>query len=371
MKFTCNQQLLAKSLNTVSKAISIRTTIPILKGILLKVTDDNQLTMAASDMDISIQKTIDVNTEESGTTVVMAKLFGEIIRKLPNEELTIELQENGNISISSMTSVFNIIGMPADEFPGIGDITDVKAQLSFDRSMLRDMIRKTHFCASVDESKGIITGVLLEIEKDSFNMAALDGFRMAVAREKMTSEEEYSIVISARIMNEVNKILSESDTDDNVDLILGDKKAVMLLEKTKIVIRLLDGEFIKYKDILPSEKQTTVVINRSELLSSIDRASLLAKEGKNNLVRFNIEENLLSITSNSEEGRVKEELIMEKEGGDLEIGFNSKYISDALKAVDDETVIMEFNTPTTPCLIKPLEGNSFEYLILPVRIPSN
>lgn len=144
----------------------------------------------------------------------------------------------------------------------------------------------------------------------------------------------------------------------------------MLLEKTKVVVRLLEGEFIKYKDILPKEKNTTMVIDKNELLASIERASLLAKEGKNNLIKFELEENLLSISSTSEEGKVKEEIMMDKEGEDLEIGFNSKYVMDALKVIEDENIVMEFNTSTTPCILKPLEGNSYEYLILPVRIPS-
>lgn len=370
MKFKCNQQVLAKALNTVSKAITARTTIPVLKGILLKAEDD-KLIMAASDLDISIEKNIDAVIEEPGSIVAGAKLFGDIIRKLPNEEITVELLENGTILIKTYNSEFNIIGMPADEFPNIGEIEDVKSQFSFNRDMLKDMIRKTHFCASMDESKGIIVGVLLEIEKESFNMAALDGFRMAVARQKISNEENEKVIINARILNEINKIISESEGDEDISFIISDKKAVLLLEKTKVVIRLLEGEFIKYRDILPKEKNTSMVINRSELLDSIERASLLAKEGKNNLVRFNIKENLLSISSTSEEGRVKEEIIMDKEGEDLEIGFNSKYILDALKVIEDDSIVMEFNTAVTPCLVKPVEGNSYEYLILPVRIPSN
>ncbi|MEA4921974.1 MAG: DNA polymerase III subunit beta [Eubacteriaceae bacterium] len=370
MKFKCNQQTLAKCLNTVSKAITTRTTIPVLKGILLTATEDNKLTMTASDMDMSIEKIIDANVEESGSTVVAAKLFGDIIRKLPNEEIIIKLNEDGSVNIKTLSSEFNIIGMTADEFPNIGDIKDVKAQLSFNKDMLKDMIRKTHFCASIDESKGIIVGVLMELEKDSFNMAALDGFRMAVAREKMSSEKEENIIISAKKLNEISKILSETESDEDVNFIVSDKKAVMLLEKTKVVVRLLEGEFIKYKDILPKEKNTTMVIDKNELLASIERASLLAKEGKNNLIKFELEENLLSISSTSEEGKVKEEIMMDKEGEDLEIGFNSKYVMDALKVIEDENIVMEFNTSTTPCILKPLEGNSYEYLILPVRIPS-
>jgi DNA polymerase-3 subunit beta len=238
---------------------------------------------------------------------------------------------------------------------------------------MKEMIRKTQFSASIDESKGIIVGVLMELEESSLNMVALDGFRMAVTRESMINERRDKIIISAKIMNEIAKILSETneESDENIDFILSDKKAVMLLEGTKIVMRLLEGEFINYKDILPKESGTVIKVSRSSMIEAIERASLLAKEGRNNLIRINIQENLMNISSASEEGSVNEDIIMEKTGNDLEIGFNSKYVMDALKVIEDEEIKIELNTAVKPCLIKPVEGNRFEYLILPVRIPSN
>lgn len=370
MKFSCNQQILSKALNTVSKAVTTRTTIPILKGIRLQVTDDGKLTMAASDLDISIERTVDVDVSSTGSIVVFAKLFTDIIRKLPNQQVTIELNESGNVNIRTLNSEFNIVGQPADEFPGMGEIEDVKDQLSLPQEIWKEMIRKTQFSASVDESKGIIVGVLMEMTGNSMNMVALDGFRMAVTREKMINKEERNIIISAKILNEIYKLLSDSEEEEDVQFILSDKKAVLLMKKTKVVMRLMEGEFIKYKDIIPKNNQTRIVVNRAELQDSIDRASLLAKEGRNNLIRCKIEENLLTITSASEEGEVKEEIIMDKIGEDIEIGFNSKYVSDALKVIDDEEIVMEFNTSITPCLVKPLEGDNYEYMILPVRIPS-
>lgn len=371
MKFTCSQQSLSKALNTVSKAVTSRTTIPILKGILLKASSDGTLTLSASDLDLSIEKKIDVNVEEEGSIVVLSKLFSDIIRKLPNENVLIEEKENNNVLIKTASSEFTIVGLAADEFPNISELEGKSETLSFDKEIFKDMVRKTSFAASIDESKGIIVGVLLEIEPDTVNMVALDGFRMAVAREPMKSAESTKIVVAAKILNEINKIVSETEDECDIQIMLSDKKAVILVENTKIVIRLLEGEFIKYKDIIPTQNQTKVEIGRAVLLESIERASLLAKEGKNNLIKLTIKNNLLTITSRSEEGNVKEEIIMEKTGPDLEIGFNSKYVIDVLKAVSDEQVLMEFNTSTTPCLVKPLAGNTFEYLILPVRIASN
>ena len=370
MKFTCNQQTLTKALNTVSKAVTSRTTIPILKGILLEVNDDNTLTLSASDLDLSIEKRIEVVAEEAGSVVVSARLFSDIIRKLPNEEIQVEEQENNTIIIKCLASEFTIVGQPADEFPNIGEINEEK-KLSLEKDLLKEMIKKTSFAASIDESKGIIVGVLIEMEEDSLNMVALDGFRMAITREAMKNAEKKKIIIAARILNEINKIISENEDSKEIFFVLDEKKAVFLLDETKIVLRLLEGDFIKYNDILPKEYKTKVTVSRSELLNSIERASLLAKEGKNNLIRLSIFRDKIIITSRSEEGNVKEEVFIEKEGGDLDIGFNSKYILDVLKVVSDEKIVLELNTSVSPCLIKPLEGRAYEYLVLPVRISTN
>lgn len=370
MKFSCNQQTLTKALNTVSKAVTSRTTIPILKGILLEVNNDNTLTLSASDLDLSIEKRIEVTAEESGAVVVSARLFSDIVRKLPNEEIQIEEQENNTIVIKCLASEFTIVGQPADEFPNIGEINFDK-KISLEKDILKEMIKKTSFAASIDESKGIIVGVLVEMEEESLNMVALDGFRMAITREAMKKEEKKKIIIAARILNEINKIISENEDSREIYLILDEKKAVFLLDETKIVLRLLEGDFIKYNDILPKEYKSRIIVNRSDMLNSIERASLLAKEGKNNLVKLSLFRDKIIITSRSEEGNVREEVFVEKEGADLDIGFNSKYLLDVLRAVDDETIVMEFNTSVSPCLIKPIEGRNYEYLVLPVRISTN
>lgn len=370
MKFTCQQQILSKALNVVSKAVTSRTTIPLLKGFLLQASSDQTLTIAASDLNLTIEKKVNVSVEEEGALVVSARLFGDIIRKLPNEEIEIEEKENHQILIRCRASEFTIVGQPAEEFPHIGEIQG-NEPISLNRDLLKDMIKKTSFAASIDETRGIIVGVLIEMEKESLNMVALDGFRMAVTREAVENEEERKIVISSRILNEINKIITEEENQEGISLILDERKAIFFFDGTRVMLRLLDGEFIKYKDLIPKEHQLRVIAERSELLSSIERASLLAKEGKNNLIKFSFVQDTLTITSRSEEGNVKEEIVLQKNGPDLDIGFNSKYILDVLKAIDDDEVMMEFNSSVTPCMIRPLEGNHYEYLVLPVRISSN
>jgi len=370
MKFTCSQQKLSKALNIVSKAVSTRTTLPVLKGILLEAKEDGTLILTASDLEISIQKKIDADVEVPGSAVVISKLFGDIIRKLPNEEIIIEKKEENSIVIKTNSSEFTVISLPVDEFPKIGEKDPAAETLSFDRKIFIDMVKKTGFAASIDEAKGILVGILTEINKESVNMVALDGFRLALAKENMTSSDENKFIISAKIMNEISKIVIDDDNEADINITLGQKKAAFNIGSTEVVLRLMEGEFIRYRDIIPKDSTINVIVGRDILLESIERASLLAKEGKNNLIKMSMKNNLLTITSRSEEGNVKEEIIVEKTGDDLEIGFNSKFVIDVLKVIDDDEISMNFKTGTSPCVVKPVTGDRYEYLILPVRIPT-
>lgn len=369
MKFKCNQQVLTKALNTVSKAVSTRTTLPILKGILIEAKSNGTLMLSASDLEISIQKKISAEIEEEGSAVVVSKLFGDIIRKLPNEDILIESIEENNILIKTNSSEFKVISLSVEEFPKISDKEEIKDKLTFNCEVFKNMVRKTSFAASIDESKGVLVGILTEIKKESVNMVALDGFRLALSNEKISNSNENRFIISAKIMNEISKIISEENDIEDMEILLSDKKAVFNVGNTEISLRLMEGDFIKYRDIIPSDSNTKVITGKSILQESIERASLLAREGKNNLIKITIHNNLMTITSRSEEGNVKEEIVMEKTGDDIEIGFNSKFITDVLKAIDDEEIAMNFITGTSPCVVRPVDGDEYEYLILPVRIP--
>lgn len=370
MKFSCNQQVLTKALNTVSKAVSNRTTMPVLKGILIEAKENGTLLMTASDLDISIKKEIEASVDEPGSIVVISKLFGDIIRKLPNEDIYIEDDGNNSINIKTNSSEFKVICLPTEEFPNIGDFDESSDYILFEKNTFKEMVRKTAFAASIDESKGILTGILTEINQDVVRMVSLDGFRLALVNEMMKSEEERKFIISAKIMNEISKIISDEEDDVAMRIYISDKKAAFVIGKTVIMLRLMEGEFIKYKDIIPTESTTKVIVSKPLLLESIERASLLAKEGKNNLIKMTMSGDLMTITSRSEEGNVKEEIPIEMTGNDIEIGFNSKYVIDVLKAIDDEHFSMNLKTGISPCVVRPAEGTDYEYLILPVRIPS-
>lgn len=368
MKFNCSQQTLTKALNTVSKAVSTRTTLPVLKGILIEAKSNDTLVLTASDLEISIRKEIKASVQEEGAVVVLSKFFGDMIRKLPNEDIYFEETEDGKILIKTNSSESTGICLPVDEFPKIGEKESNSRELIFNKDIFKNMVRKTSFAASIDESKGILVGILTEIDENGVNMVALDGYRLAIARESMTGSGENKFIISAKIMNEIGKIVTDDESEEDLRISLGEKKAAFNIGSTEVILRLMEGEYIKYRDIIPKDNPVSVTIGKEMLLESIERASILAKEGKNNLIKMIIRDNLLTVTSRSEEGNVKEEIVMEKTGDDLEIGFNSKFVMDVLKAIDDDEIVMDFKTGTSPCVVRPVSGGAYEYLILPVRI---
>ena len=367
MKFTCSQAALLRAVNTCSKAVSVRTTIPILKGILIDVKD-GRATLTSSDLNMSIETSFDVQNSVNGSSVVSAKLLGDIVRKLPNSLINIDTEkEFGKLSINCLGSDFSIVSLPAEEFPLVGKI-ESNDFIEINKKDFKDLINKTVFSASIDEKKGILTGCLFKIERNQIEAVALDGFRMAVVRKECNINKEKTVIIPASILSEIYKILNEDEGSDEISVLFEDKKAEFLTEDTRIIARLLEGEFIKYNDILPTVWNTRITVNREDMLNSIERASLFSKEGKNNLIKINVKQNYIDIDSRSEEGNVNERVGAETQGDELLIGFNSKYLIDVLKSVNDEDVVFEMGSSVSACLIKPLEGNEFTYLVLPVRI---
>ncbi len=365
MRFTCSQAALSKAVNTVSKAVSAKTTMPVLKGILLQVKG-SELYLTASNLDLSLESKIEVQDMEEGSVVVNARLFGEIIRRLPNAMVIAETDEQNSLNISCLGSEFSLVTLPSEDFPSIGTIENNEI-LTINKDAFRKLIDRTCFAASIDEKKGVLVGCLLKFKDNIMEMVALDGFRMAVAREEVSDSKERSVIIPARSLAEIARIMAES-VEEEVICYIDEKKVQITTDNTRIIARLLEGEYIKYNDIIPKSYKTRVIVSREDLQSSIERASLLAKEGKNNLIKLTIANGSLAISSRSEEGNVNEVVDIESEGDDIVIGFNSKYITDSLKALSDEEICMEFTSPVSASLIKPVEGEAYTYLVLPVRI---
>ena len=364
MNFRCDKNTLQDAVFTVQKAVTGKSTMPILGGILIKAYD-NEIVFTGSDLDLSIEKKIESEVLEPGTVVIDAKLFGEIIRKLPNDIIEIKTAENNFVQISCQKSNFKLIHMNPDEFPELPQINE-NMIFSVSQKKLKNMIKGTIFATAADDTRPILTGVLFEIKGKKFNLVALDGYRLALRSENLDSDNLISAVIPGKTLTEVSKILD--DSDENVNITFTTNNILFNLNKTKITSRLLDGEFIKYSSIIPSEYNLKVTSKRLELLECIERAALMGKEGNTNLVKLEIEENNMVITSNSQLGTVREELNIILQGNPLQIAFNSKYLIDVLRIMEEDEVVMELTSSVSPCLIKNKDIDNCTYLVLPVRL---
>lgn len=365
MKFFCNPKLLMHSVSIVQKAVSSKSTLPIIKGIYIKATDQN-LHLVATDMDLGIDHVMDANIIEEGSIVVDAKLFSDIVRRLPDAQVEVSLKENNQVLIKCGHAKFNILSFDPSEFP---ELPEVENDLVYEvpQQLFRNMIRQTIFAVAEDDTRPILTGVLMEIEDDMLNMVALDGYRLSLIKNNVKSSFNNKVVIPGKTLSEISRIIS-GEEDTNMQICFTDKHALFIIDNTKLISRLLEGEFINYTQIIPKEFKSQVKIDTENLLDSIERAALLGKEGRNNLVRFTITDEKMIINSNSELGNVHEEIEIELEGDDLQIAFNTKYFIDALKVIEDEVVYLEFTTNLSPGIIKPASDEKIIHLVLPVRV---
>jgi DNA polymerase-3 subunit beta len=366
MKFICQQQALSQAINMVSKAVSGKTTLPILSGIFFEAKD-GQLKLIGNDLNLSIETYIEAEVVEAGNTVIPARLFTELIKKLPDSDVTFDINDANVATISCEDSDFKIVGLPGNEYPELPIIEEEKT-IAIDKTLFCNMIRQTSFAISQDESRPVLTGALLEMNDGKLSMVAIDGFRMAIKNATIKSNLSSKAVVPGRTLNEINKLFSGSDAKGDLKISFDDKQALFSTNQLRIYSRLLAGEFINYNQILPSEHKSTVRVDTDKLLTSIDRSFLMARENKNVAIKLDIKDDYLTISSNSEMGSSMEKIHIKLEGHDLEIGFNPKYLMDALKIIDSEEVYLEFNNNVSPCIVKPVDNDYYTYLVLPCRI---
>lgn len=366
MRFVCDKSILQDAISTCQKAVTGKSTMPILEGILIEAAN-GKITLTGSDKDLSIETVIEADIDEEGSIVVDSRLFGEIVRKLPNDKIDIKTNINNSIDIICRKSVSTLIYMNSEEYPELPEI-DESSFIKIPQKILKNMIRGTIFAIAQDETRPILTGIDFELEPGKINLIALDGYRLALMSEKIDNDEKINAVIPGKTLNEVSKLLS--DDDNEIYIKFTENHILFRLGQTRIISRLLEGEFIKYNSIIPSEYKLKITVKRDEILDCIDRASLMAKEGNTNLIKLSINEDNMIITSNSQLGKAKEELNIILQGEPLEIAFNSKYLIDVFKIMEEEEVEMEFSTSVSPCVIKNKEYQNSTYLVLPVRLLS-
>ena len=366
MWFSCEKSILQDAIDTVQKAASSKTTYPILEGILIDASEQN-VTFTATDLDIGIETYIFADVKKSGSIVLNSKLFGEIIRKLPNDIVTVKLDDN-EVTITCLKSEFTLIGNNSKDFPLLPSINE-NAMYEVSQDLLKNMIRQTIFAISQDETRPILTGILFEVKNQKLSLVALDGYRLALTSWNIGIMNDISAVIPGKTLNEISKILDV--TEDKVKITFTPNHILFNLGQTKIISKLLNGEFINYRQIIPDEYKLRVKVNVNDLMDSIERAALLSREGKTNLVKFEIMDELMVITSNSQMGKVYEEVKISLEGEGIKIAFNSKYFLDVLKIIDSEEIYMEFTSNVSPCIIRKTDADDYIYLILPVRLVEN
>ena len=369
MKIVCYKDTLLKALNSVIKGVASKTTNPILEGILIQ-TNENQVKLTTYDMELGIEYIIDSDVKEQGSTVVNAIMFSEIIRKLPDSEIYITLNSNNLLEIECEGALYKLTTMNPDEFPELPKI-EIENSIDLEQNMLKNMIRKTIFAVSTEENRPIFTGCLFEVENNKLNVVAVDGFRLALRSIYLPVKvNDFKAVIPGKTLNEVNKIIS--DSFEPVKIGVSKNQALFEMDNCKIVTRILDGEFLNYKNVIPSNWETRIRVNKNSIQNSFERISLISasaiEKEKKYPVKVQVDIGKVIISCTNQTGDAKEELFVSTEGKNLEAGFNPKYFLDSLKAVEDEEVFIEFGTSISPCLIKSVENNDYTYMILPIKL---
>ncbi len=367
MKLSCSREELLTYINIVNKAVSGRTTLPILQCILLNA-DKKGFYLTANDLELGIQSApIAANITEMGSVALEARIFSEIIRKIVGEEVFISVDEKNMTTIICGSSKFQIMGQNGEEFPELPKV-EKNQEYRMLQSDLKNCIRQTIFSIAQNEAKPILTGEFLEINNQNLHLVSVDGFRISFRKVPMLlCGTDFSEVIPGKTMAEIYKILSQ-EGEEEVSIYFTDKHALFDIGGSIVVSRLLEGEYIKYGQSFTDDFKTKIQINSSLLVQALERASLVSREVKKTPVHLDIKEGELILTSNAEMGMAYESIPVEIQGDDLEIAFNPKYLIDALRAIEDETVSIQFTTPLSPCIIRPIEGDAFQYLILPLRI---
>lgn len=365
MKLICEGLDLSDAVLKVIRATAVRTTNPILEGIKLHASEDT-LTLSATDLEISIEKTIAADVKIPGDVVVPGKFFADFVKKLSNEQIELTLTNQNTIKIKYTDSEGYLQCLSAEEFPIIREMT-APEKITLKKSELKDIIDKTIFSVAVDDARPILKGCLFEIENGILTAVALDGYRLAMFKNEVQSTvNKMSCIIPARSLNEISKLIESND--DYIDVLVGTNHMMINDESVKIITRLLDGEFINYRQVIPSSTTTTIIVSKAQLEDGLDRASLLARMDKNNLVKFDIRDKVLTLTSASNIGNVTENITISLDGKDLQIAFNARYLSDCMHTISDEFIKINFTSQIAPCTICSAEEDKYLYLILPVRI---
>lgn len=364
-KFTCKKSELSSAIGNVSRAVAFKSTITALEGIKIEVTE-NKVCLTGYDLELGITTQIDATNCEKGEFIVNSKLFAEMIRKMPDEDVTVEVDSSLATKITSNKASCSIISLPADEYPDIPEF-DKEKTLSIPQSLLKNMIGQTIFAVAVTDNKPILTGELFEIENGIFNLVAIDGYRLAVRSEQTNNDDYFRFVVPAKALKEVSNLMN--DEEESVCNIITSRKHIIFdINGYSVFSRLLEGQFHNYKGSIPETSTTEVIVNTREVINALERCMLIISDKAKAPVRCNFDNGTMKISCSTIIGKVNDEIEVDFSGNSIEIGFNGRYFLDALKASESDKVKFSMTGGLSAMKISPLEGDKFTFLVLPVRL---
>ncbi len=367
MKLICSKANLLYGVNIVIKAVPTRTTMPILECILIDASKD-EIKLLANDMELGIETTIEGTIEEPGIIALDAKIFSDIVRKLPDNDVVIQSDQSLNTFITCEKAKFNIMGKSGEDFSYLPTVEKNKP-ISITQFTLKEVIRQTIFSISDNDTNPLMTGELFEIHENKMRVVSLDGHRISIRSiDLQNSFGDYKVIVPGKTLQEISKILPGS-AEEYVDIYITENHIIFEFEKTVVVSRLISGEYFKIDQMLSSAYETKVVINKREFMDCIERAALLVKEGDKKPIIMDIKDESIELKITSFIGSMNEEIEITKAGADMLIGFNPKFFIDALRVIDDDEITMYMVNPKAPCFIRN-EEDQYIYLILPVNFNS-
>lgn len=367
MKIILNKALLCEAVLNVSRAVSSKSTILALEGILLKAKNQS-LSLTGYDLELGITTSIEADVREEGEIILSARLFSDMIRRMPSDTVSIESDEKLLTHIAGGKAEYTILGLDPEEFPELPAIVKEGA-LKIEAQVLRSMIDQTLFAIAQTDAKPVHKGSLFEISEGMLTVVSVDGFRLAMRREPLADESDQRFVVPGKTLSEVSKLLG--NPEEMIEASVSRKYIVFHIGGYQVISRLLEGDFLDYRSAIPKESNTTVTISTRSFMDCIERISLLISDKLRSPLKLSFSENTIRASCSTAIGKANDEIACEKEGNDLEMGFNSKYLLDALRACGSDEVLLELTGPLSPMRVVPREGDSFLFLVLPVRLKND
>ncbi|MBQ2613786.1 MAG: DNA polymerase III subunit beta [Clostridia bacterium] len=370
MKILCDCDKLNEAVSVVSRAVSGRSSLSVLEGIHFRAEANGTVTLIGNDLEIGIEAKIEATVSEPGAVVLNAKMISGIVRALPEDRVSIEVNDKNLALIKSGSAKFEIAGISPEEFPELPAV-DSEYSVAIPAAMLKDMISKTIFAVAVTDNNPILTGCLLEISKQGLTMVALDGYRMAIRRAAMENDfEEKKMIIPEKSLSELARILG--DEEEDVRILATARHAIFLFRNYRMVTRLIEGNYFNYQAAIPKDYEMEIACSARQLTNSIQRASLIIlNDLVKSPVKFRVEDGNINISCTTPAGSVDDNIPVDIKDKALEIGFYNRYLLEAFRVIDTEDVRLQFKAPTTPLVILPPEGDAYLYLILPLRLKAD